>query len=49
MWGATRGWLGGGIIPNDRELLADLTGGEYGSVLREGNFRISLRLFHATQ
>ena len=23
MWGAMRGWLNGGMIPDDRELLAD--------------------------
>jgi hypothetical protein len=26
MWGAMRAWLAGGMIPDDRELLADLTG-----------------------
>lgn len=30
MWGAMREWLKGGSIPNDRELLDDLTGVEYG-------------------
>jgi hypothetical protein len=33
--GFTRAWLAGGMIPEDRELLADLTGVEYGYVLRE--------------
>jgi hypothetical protein len=28
MWGAMRAWLAGGMIPDDRELLADLTGVE---------------------
>ena len=28
MWGAMRAWLTGGMIPDDRELLADLTGVE---------------------
>ena len=45
-----RGWvrpdmdlaLAGGMIPDDRELLADLTGVEYGYVLREGRDAIIL-------
>ena len=35
-------WLAGGMIPDDRELLADLTGVEYGYVLREGRDAIIL-------
>ena len=27
MWGAMRAWLAGGMIPDDRELMADLIGG----------------------
>jgi hypothetical protein len=42
MWGAMRAWLAGGMIPNDRELLADLTGVEYGYVLRDGRDAIIL-------
>lgn len=30
MWGAMREWLKGGAIPNDQELIAQLTGREYG-------------------
>ena len=36
MWGAMRAWLAGGMIPDDRELMADLTGVEYGYALRNG-------------
>jgi hypothetical protein len=42
MWGAMRAWLSGGMTPDDRELLADLTGVEYGYVLREGRDAIIL-------
>ena len=35
-------WLAGGTIPDDRELLADLTGFEYGDALREGRDAIIL-------
>lgn len=42
MWGAMRDWLQGGAIENDPELLADLTGVEYGFVLREGRDAIQL-------
>ena len=42
MWGAMRAWLAGGMIPDDRELLADLTGVEYGYVLREGRDAVIL-------
>jgi hypothetical protein len=37
-----RAWLFGGMIPEDRELLADLTGVEYGYALREGRDAIIL-------
>ena len=43
MWGAMRAWLAGGMIPDDRELLADLTGVEYGYALREGRDAIISR------
>jgi hypothetical protein len=36
IWGAMAGWLAGGAIDNDPELIADLTGIEYGYVLRDG-------------
>ena len=39
---AMRAWLAGGMIPDDRELMADLTGVEYGYVLREGRDAIIL-------
>ena len=39
--------LAGGMIPDDRELLADLTGVEYGYVLREGRDAI-IRICHAS-
>ena len=43
MWGAMRAWLAGGMIPGCRpELLADLTGVEYGYVLREGRDAVIL-------
>ena len=42
MWGAMRAWLAGGMIPDDRELMADLTGVEYGYALREGRDAILL-------
>ena len=42
MWGSMRAWLAGGMIPDDRELLADLTGVEYGYALREGRDAIIL-------
>jgi hypothetical protein len=35
-------WLAGGMIPDDRELLADLTGVEYGYALRDGRDAIIL-------
>ena len=42
MWGNMREWLRDGAIDNDPELLADLTGVEYGYVLREGRDAIQL-------
>ena len=36
MWGRMRDWLLNGMLPEDNELKADLTGVEYGYVLREG-------------
>jgi hypothetical protein len=35
MWGSMREWLPGGALPSRRELLADLTGVEYGYTLKE--------------
>ena len=42
IWGNTREWLRGGAIDNDPELIADLTGVEYGYVLRDGRDAIQL-------
>ena len=42
MWEAMRAWLAAGMIPDDRELLADLTGVELRHVLREGRGAIIL-------
>ena len=42
MWGNMRQWLRNGAIDNDPELLADLTGVEYGYVLRDGRDAIQL-------
>jgi hypothetical protein len=42
IWGTMRQWLRDGAIDNDPELLADLTGVEYGYVLREGRDAIQL-------
>jgi hypothetical protein len=42
MWGNLREWLRGGTIDNDPELIADLTGIEYGYVLRDGRDAIEL-------
>lgn len=36
MWGVMRDWLNGGMIPDDPEILADLTGVEYGYTMKEG-------------
>lgn len=42
MWGNMREWLKGGAIPNDRELLADLTGVRYGYTIKQGRDAIIL-------
>ena len=42
IWGAMRDWLPGGAIDNDPDLIADLTGIEYGYVLRHGRDAIQL-------
>jgi hypothetical protein len=42
MWGHLREWLPGGMIENNPDLIADLTGVEYGYVLREGRDAIQL-------
>jgi hypothetical protein len=42
MWGNLREWLAGGMIENNPDLLSDLTGVEYGYVLREGRDAIQL-------
>jgi hypothetical protein len=42
MWGSMREWLQGGMIPDDPVLLAQLTGREYGYVLRDGRDAIKL-------
>lgn len=42
MWSTMRDWLKGGCIENARELLADLTGVEYGFVLKDGKDTIQL-------
>lgn len=42
MWGAMRDWLKGGAVPDDPELEADLTGVEYGYVIRDGRDAILL-------
>jgi hypothetical protein len=42
IWGAMRDWLPGGAIDNDPELIADLTGVEYGYVLRDGRDCVQL-------
>lgn len=42
MWGTMRDWLRGGAIPNDPELLADLTGIEYGYAMFSGRDAIQL-------
>ena len=42
IWGAMRDWLAGATIDNDPELIADLTGVEYGYVLRDGRDAIQL-------
>ena len=42
MWGSMRAWLRDGAIDDDPELVADLTGVEYGYVLRDGRDVIQL-------
>lgn len=42
MWGNMRDWLKGGSIPDSPDLAADLTGVEYGYVLKEGRDAIQL-------
>ena len=42
MWGLMKEWLEGGAIPNDPELIADLTNVEYGYRLLEGRDAIQL-------
>lgn len=42
MWGNMRDWLRAGAIDDDPELIADLTGVEYGYVLRDGRDAIQL-------
>jgi hypothetical protein len=36
MWGLLRDWLATGVIDNDPELVADLTGVEYAYGLKDG-------------
>lgn len=42
IWGLMREWLKGGMIPNDPDLIAQLTGIEYGYTLLEGRDAILL-------
>lgn len=42
IWGTMRDWLAGGTIPDDPELIADLTGVEYGYTLKDGKDAIQL-------
>jgi hypothetical protein len=42
IWGSMRTWLRDGAIDKDPELIADLTGVEYGYVLRDGRDAIQL-------
>ncbi len=42
MWGVMRDWLTGAMLPHDQELIADLTGVEYGYVMKEGQDAIQL-------
>jgi hypothetical protein len=42
MWANMKEWLRGGAVDNDPELIADLTGVEYGYVLRDGRDAIQL-------
>lgn len=42
MWGNMRDWLRGGMIPNDVDLVSELTSVEYGYVMRDGTDAIML-------
>lgn len=42
MWGNARDWLKRGMIPDESELASQLTGVEYGYVMREGQDKILL-------
>lgn len=42
MWGIMRDWLVGAMLPHDTDLLADLTGVEYGYVMQSGRDAIQL-------
>lgn len=42
MWGLMKDWLSGGAIPDDPELIADLTGVEYSHVLKDSRDAIRL-------
>lgn len=42
MWGVMAEWLRSGAIPNDPEMIADLSGVEYGYVMRDGRDAILL-------
>ena len=42
MWGLMRDWLPGAVIDNDPELIADLTGVQYGFAMKDGRDAIQL-------
>ena len=42
MWGYMRDWLKGGMIPSSPDLLSELTGVEYGYIVRDGRDAILL-------
>jgi hypothetical protein len=42
MWGLMRDWLPGAVIDNDPELIADLTGVQYGYAIKDGRDAIQL-------
>ncbi len=42
MWGKMKDWLRGGMIPDDPNLATELTGVEYGYVMRDGVDKIQL-------
>lgn len=42
MWGGMRDWLKGGMIPDDPDLASQLTGVEYGYVIKDGQDAILL-------